>query len=115
MLLNLSNHPLSSWQEAQKAEAERLFSRVEDMPFPAVPPEADEEAIDALVDEYFEAIVKQSPAGVHIMGEMTFTCRLVEKLKAHGITCLASTTERIAREEGGRKVTEFRFSRFRKY
>lgn len=114
-LLNLSNHPLSSWQEAQKAEAERLFGRVEDMPFPAVPPEADEEAIDALVDEYFEAIVKQSPAAVHIMGEMTFTCRLVEKLKAHGITCLASTTERIAREEGGHKITEFRFSRFRKY
>ncbi len=114
-LLNLSNHPLSSWQEAQRVEAERLFGKVEDMAFPAIPPEMSEEELDQLVDEYFQKIIKESPAAVHLMGEMTFTCRLVQRLKAAGIPCLASTTERIAREEEGRKVTEFRFSRFRFY
>ncbi|RME03015.1 MAG: TIGR02221 family CRISPR-associated protein, partial [Bacteroidetes bacterium] len=34
-LLNLSNHPTSSWTEAQMAEAKRLFGEVIDLPFPA--------------------------------------------------------------------------------
>ncbi len=116
MLLNLSNHPTSSWTEAQMAEARRLFGEVIDMPFPAVPPDADEQALEALVEEYFDKILDKKPAAVHLMGEMTFTCRLVQKLKEAGITCLASTTERLVREEAdGRKVSEFRFRRFRKY
>ncbi|RMG38853.1 MAG: CRISPR-associated protein, partial [Methanobacteriota archaeon] len=75
------------------AEAKRLFGEVTDLPFPAVPPDADERALDALVDEYFKKILDIKPAAVHVMGEMTFTCRMVQKLKEAGITCLASTTE----------------------
>ncbi|RME32420.1 MAG: TIGR02221 family CRISPR-associated protein, partial [Deltaproteobacteria bacterium] len=92
-LLNLSNHPTSSWTVTQMAEAKRLFGEVTDLPFPAVPPDADERALDALVDEYFKKILDINPAAVHVMGEMTFTCRMVQKLKEAGITCLASTTE----------------------
>lgn len=114
-LLNLSNHPINSWTEAQLAEAKKLFGEVIDMPFPAVPPDADERALQTLVDEYIDKILELAPAAVHIMGEMTFTCRLVSKLKQVGIKCIASTTERIAEEFQGKKLVEFRFVRFREY
>ena len=53
---------------------------------------------------------------IHIMGEMTFTFRLVEKLKAAGIRCVASTSERVVQElSDGKKVVQFSFVRFREY
>lgn len=115
MLLNLSNHPKDSWQPEQLGEARKLFGEVIDMPFPAVPPDADERALQTLVDEYIDKILELAPAAVHIMGEMTFTCRLVSKLKQVGIKCIASTTERIAEEFQGKKLVQFRFVRFREY
>ncbi len=114
-LLNLSNHPTSSWTEAQLAEAKKLFGEVSDMPFPAVPPDIGEKEFQHLVDQYFQKIIEQAPSAVHIMGEMTFTCRMVGRLKEAGITCIASTTERIVEERGGKKIVEFRFVKFRKY
>ena len=52
---------------------------------------------------------------VHIMGEMTFTFAMVNALHKKGITCIASTTERISSEENGVKTSEFKFVQFRKY
>lgn len=114
-LLNLSNHPIATWTEKQLAEARRLYGDVEDLPFPLIPPDMTEEELEKLVEEYLQEIKQRAPAAVHIMGEMTFTCRLVQKLKEAGITCLASTTERLVQEVDGKKITEFRFVRFRKY
>ena len=52
---------------------------------------------------------------VHVMGEMTFTYYLVSLLKAKGITCVASTTERIIEEKDGMKTSLFKFVKFREY
>ena len=50
------------------------------------------------------------------MGEMTLTFRIVELLKAQGIRCVASTTERIVTDlPDNRKETQFTFVQFREY
>lgn len=121
MLLNLSNHPSTTWPEAQRRAALEQFGEVTDLAFPKVPPEAGLEQIDALAREYLEKIsAHQSTGGkpfaVHLMGEMTFTYTLINLLRQRGIPCLASTTERtVTEEQDGRKVSHFRFIRFRPY
>lgn len=116
MLLNLSNHPSSNWPESQKKTSIELYGRVEDMPFPQINPEMNESELDVCVEEYFQKILRLNPSAVHIMGEMTFVYQLVTKLKNKGMICIASTTQRIAVEDGsGNKISKFQFVRFRKY
>ena len=118
MFINLSNHPSSKWDEAQIEYAKR-YGDIIDLPFPQVDPDGDEAYIGNLVDEYVQSVLALGgPAEltVHVMGEMTFTCAIVAKLKAAGATCVASTTERIIRQlPDGRKESIFRFVRFRQY
>jgi len=121
MLINLSNHPVKNWNVKQISEAEKLFGEITDIPFPQINPETDEAGIENLVDEYFELCIetlhksKDKNNAVHLMGELTFTFGLVNKLLSEGIVCVASTTERKAIETKGKKITEFEFVRFRKY
>ena len=113
MLLNLSNHPSSSWSESQLAAA---GGKVEDLAFPQVNPDGDEAYIEQLANEYYNKIIEmQGITAVHIMGEMTFCYKLITKLKAHNIRCLASTTKRETVEENGVKISKFNFVRFREY
>ncbi|GAB4255864.1 MAG: hypothetical protein Kow0027_22740 [Saprospiraceae bacterium] len=115
MLLNFTHHPSKNWHSDQIAEASNCYGGVKDLPFPIIPPDIDEKGLDILVEEYYQRIIELAPAAVHIMGEMTFTCRMVSKLKDAGISCIASTTDRIVTEEKGKKIVEFKFVRFRKY
>ena len=88
------------------------------MPFPQVAPEMSAAEVAQLAEEYADSVVKMygSAVTVHVMGEMTFTHALVSRLKAQGIRCVASTTERHVRMEADRtKVSEFRFVQFREY
>jgi len=71
--------------------------------------------MQSLVQEYFETIQAMQPAAVHLMGEMTFTFALVQKLKSAGIPCVASTTHRRVEERGGKKIVQFEFVQFRPY
>ena len=52
---------------------------------------------------------------VHIMGELTFSYCLVNKLLAEGIKCIASTTERNTETTAEGKFTKFNFVKFREY
>lgn len=115
MLLNLSNHPSTLWGDNQKKSAERLYKKIQDLPFPQINPEWNEDQIDDLVQEYFMKIQDINPQAVHIMGEMTFTYRLVNRLKGVGISCVASTTNRKAIEKDGVKTSTFEFVKFRSY
>lgn len=116
MLLNLTNHPSVNWPENQKSTAVETYGNVKDMSFPQIDPNWDEDRIDQLAAEYALKIREINPTAVHIMGEMTFAFRLIAKLKEDRITCLASTTERIAEEDNkGNKISIFSFVRFRKY
>jgi CRISPR-associated DxTHG motif protein len=115
-LLNLSNHPSANWSEKQIKTAQHQYGPIEDIPFPAILPEWTEAEIDELSSRYLEQIRPRRPAAVHLMGEMTFTYALAQKLKTAGIPCVASTSERQVVDLGeGRKEAQFRFVRFRPY
>jgi len=120
MLINLSNHPSEKWSQ-QQLDAAKCYGTVVDLPFPVIDPMAESFEIDKLsagylnqIDLIFANDIKDQQA-VHIMGELTFSFSLVNKLRAKGIACLASTTQRIVNEEDNLKMTEFQFCRFRNY
>lgn len=115
MLLNLTNHPSSRWAPEQTNLALDTYDQITDLPFPSIPPDYSSNELDALVEQFAVEVLVRSPAAVHIMGEMTFTYRLVYRLKAHGIPCIASTTSRTTEEKDGVKLSKFVFVQFRAY
>ena len=100
--------------------AAAVYGEILDIPFPQIPPEKDERYIHDLAEKYASIIendlVHSDNNAVHVMGEMTFTYDLIKTLSLKGITCIASTTERIVRDisDNKREIT-FDFVRFRKY
>lgn len=119
MLINLTNHPSSRWSDKQKAAAE-VYGEIVDMPFPVIDEAGDEKYIATLADEYWNKIVNlydTQSVVVHLMGEQTFSYALIKRLRERGITCVASTTKRIVKEEVPGKKSEviFQFERFRAY
>lgn len=118
LFINLSNHPSENWSDTQKETAQE-YGEIIDIPFPSISPAASHEEIEALVSQYIEKILslgENHSITVHVMGEMTFTYMMVSQLKEMGIPCLASTTDRIVEETtDGKKISNFRFVRFRKY
>lgn len=113
--VNLSNHPTEKWDEAQTRAAHALAERIQDVPFPAVPPEADEAAIGMLAKVCLAKVPRETTHAL-VQGEFTLTVELVRLLQARGVTCLAATTTRNVEEESnGRKVSSFTFVRFRAY
>lgn len=117
-LINFSNHPSSLWSEAQLSAA-HAYGEVVDLPFPQVNPNMSEKELQALSSQYVDkilAMAKGDSITVHVMGEMTFTFLVVTRLKEMGIKCVSSTTERNASmTDDGKKVSEFKFVRFREY
>ena len=118
MLINLSNHPSGKWSKEQ-VEAAWRYGEVYDMPFPVVNPGASHEDVQSLAERYVEEIVSLAEKGnivVHVMGEMTFSFMVISLLKQRNISCVASTTSRNTEEtDDGRKISDFRFVRFREY
>jgi hypothetical protein len=115
MLLNLSNHPTNDWSEKQFSAAIEKYKKVEDMAFPEISPTALSSDLALLVEEYEQKIRKIDPLAVHIAGELTFTFRLVNKLKEIGYPCIASTSHRLVSQEGNKKTIVFEFVQFRSY
>lgn len=120
MLINFSNHPARMWQKKQYEEAISSFGEIVDLPFPVVNPAFDEEYIRTLAGDYLKKIEEIKPDAVMLSGEYTFTFMMANELLKRGITALAPTAERVAKEtkqEDGtiRKTIDFDFVRFRKY
>jgi hypothetical protein len=119
MLLNLSNHPSSKWPFDQIMAANIQFDGVEDLPFPNIDPFADDFEVARLSGDYFKMITARpdvSELTVHLMGEMTFSFRLINRLKKAGIPVVASTTNRtVLEEKDGKKTIQFQFIQFRNY
>lgn len=118
LLLNLSNHPYSVWDEKQREAAIKYGSCV-DMDFPKVRPEMSSEELDKLIADYEQTILKYAAdhiVTVHIMGEMTFCFGLISRLQAKGILCIASCAERNVEEQGNERIKSvYNFTRFREY
>ena len=118
VLLNLSNHPLSTWNVEQK-EAAAVYGEIVDLPFPAIADTADTADIQALADEYLckiQAMGNNKNTTIHIMGEQTFLYSLLHRLQACGYRCIASTTKRnVEILPDGSEKKSFTFARFREY
>lgn len=118
LLLNLSNHPYSVWEEKQR-EAAIIYGPCVDMDFPKVRPGMSSEELDKLIADYEQTILKYAAGHivtVHIMGEMTFCFRLISRLQAKGIQCIASCAERNVVEQGNERIKSvYNFTRFREY
>lgn len=118
LFLNISNHPLSTWTDAQKAAA---GCEIQDIPFPLVPPTASHDDVQDMADEIAVQALEfrnhgYGPITAHIMGDMTLTYALVSRLKAEGIMCVESTTLRkVIDNPDGSKTSYFNFVRFREY
>ena len=123
MLINLSNHPQSKWDNKQVQSAVEQFGSIFDMPFPNINPNFSTNEVEELAKQYFTNIFEifdecaNEPFGnaVHIQGEFTFVYSLVTLLKESGIVCLASTSHRNVKHEGEKKVIVFDFVQFREY
>lgn len=118
MLINLSNHPSTRWS-AEQMQAARAFGSVTDYPFPNVSPKWVEEDIRNEASRIATDILGTFPHDnltVHLMGEFTLTYALLQRFHAHGIQCIASTTERIVKDlPDGKKEVLFQFVQFRRY
>lgn len=117
LFVNFSNHSSQYWNDSQIVAAQE-YGEIIDIEFPAVDPKMVKEDIFKLVDDNIQMFIPYAAVSdltVHIMGEMTFTYLMVQRLKSLGIRCVASTTERVVEEHDGIKTSEFRFVRFREY
>jgi len=114
-VINLSNHPSNKWTQEQQKNAKKKYGIIEDLAFPNISPQMSKKELDQLVSQYFNLVILKNPMAVHLMGEMTFTFTLVNKLKSAGIKCIASTTNRIVEEKDGKKIVQFQFVQFREY
>lgn len=119
VFINVSNHPFSEWQADQLHAAQRV-GMVCDILFPVIPSEWDTQEVAMLVDVYRKKIkaLLPKPDGVsvvHVMGESVFTFMLVSLLLSEKYIVVASTTERVVSYEEDKKISSFKFVRFRKY
>jgi len=114
-LVNCSHHPFKKWSAPQQQLALQRYGKVEDVPFPMIDPTISAEALASLVEQFYRQIKAMQPTAVHLMGEMTFTYALVQRLKNTGIICIASTGKREVEEVADGQLVRFAFVGFRAY
>ena len=129
MLINLSNHPaykiengekIYIWGEKQLIAASG-YGKIEDIPFPNIPPELSTEEVSDLATAYLhkcEELIQSSinESAIHITGEVTFCFVLIQMLLKKGYKCIAATSNRnVVTKDDGTKITIFEFEHFREY
>jgi len=115
-LINISNHPSSSWSPEQRADWDEIF----DLPFPAVPPEWDTRQVISLAVELGQKVCELSsdlPRGefpcVMVQGEFSL-CTILYEIFRGEWRFFSPTSERLVEElPDGRKIVTFRFVRWR--
>ncbi len=122
MLINLSNHPSHQWQPAQKDLALEKYGSIIDILFPQLDPMAEMNEILLSAKQHAARCTRllsetnKAIHAIHIMGEHTFVYAFVRIMQQNNITCIASTTHRLASiDENGNKISRFEFCRFRMY
>jgi len=121
MLINLSNHPYSTWDKKEKEIAESLFGKVVDLSFPQIDPLADIKTVALLANDFVEKCINILLQGnnkqnaVHVTGEHCFVFQFVTIAKEKRLTCICSTTPRIVTSKNNIKSSIFKFESFRNY
>ena len=121
--VNLSNHPVATWSDAQRDAAAALgFGDACDLAggMPHVPPGDEAEAVWALAREVAAHAVAQGARAAMVSTDFTLTHALVMTLEAQGVRCFAATTtrevvERVRDDGATEKTAVFRFVRWRAY
>jgi len=121
--INLSNHPIDTWSEAQRQGALELGlgTPVELAGgMPLVPPEAGPDDIAKLAEDIVGRAMKQGVRGAFVAGEFTLTYALIQALCRQNIRCFTATTKRQASEvvapDGSvTRSSVFAFVRWREY
>ena len=98
MFINHTNHVSTKWSATQ-AEAARAWGAIEDLPFPDVGADWDEERVARLAEENAAKILAKEPRAVLCQGEFTYVHHLVNLLLTAGVTVLAATSRREVNEE----------------
>ena len=119
MFINHTNHASAKWSTPQE-EAARAWGEIEDLPFPDIGADWDEERVAKLAEESAARLIEKKPHAVLCQGEFTYVYHLVNLLRAAGVTVLAAASRREAVEEQAedgsvRKISRFVFTRFREY
>lgn len=118
MLINLSNHPSSNWEEGQKAAAS-MYGTIVDIAFPNIPPDLSVEEVEKQALAYLlrcESLISvHELSAIHLAGEPIFCFLLAQMLLANKHECLTSTSQRVVSEENGEKTSRFEFVQFRNY
>ena len=94
MIVNLSNHPSSSWSDKQ-LQAASEYGEIVDLQFPQIHPDATLGSVKRIARTYKDKILKLNPDVLHIQGEQVFVFILVNWMRELGIRCVASTSKRI--------------------
>lgn len=120
MLINISNHPITTWSNEQIAMAKSLWGDVCDVALPNISPHLDGAEVlqKAETDvEKYSSIIRgyDNNSAFHIMGESVYCFHIIRLLKERGNTVVASTTERDVSYNGEEKVSHFNFVKFREY
>jgi hypothetical protein len=120
---NVSNHPSVKWSPEQRQAALELIGGegdIQDVPFPFVRPEADDEELDNLAVSLVRNITYRDPDrfAAMVSGEYALTVLLLAKLTSLEVPVFVATTKRVSTEkvEGGKTTQEviFKFVQFRK-
>jgi CRISPR-associated DxTHG motif protein len=122
LFLNLSNHPLATWDEAQQSAAVALgHGPVADLEggMPLVDPALDESQVAALAEQIAHRAAAQGAHGAHVATDYGLTWSLVLALQARGIPAYQATTRRdsemVVVEGVPQKRSHFTFVRWRRY
>lgn len=119
MIINLSNHPMETWQEKQ-LQAARAYGELVDLPFPLLPGNMTGEELEQIAMQLLHRIREMKPDAVVIMGEFSLVFMLVDALLDEGIPILTAASERNTveqKEPDGTivKIARFDFVGFRPY
>ena len=112
--VNFSNHPSSEWEADQISKA-RAYGQIVDLPFPPVPGDAGDQRIKKMAEESIAEIMAYQPAAVMCQGEFTLSYAVTRRLLEEGVIVLAACSERDSVIQDGKRITEFKFTKFRKY
>jgi len=124
LFLNISNHKLNQ-EQIDYAKKHFKVTEFKDISFPNINPKWDLDEIKYRAKEFIETKIRlvlknYDKIYFYIMGELSFFFQLsttlifekVEKMK--NWIFVVSTTKRISKEKNGKKISEFKFEKFRR-
>jgi hypothetical protein len=119
MFYNLSNHPHINWGNAQ-LEAARKWGGIEDVPFPKVPAQLDEQDILRLARECVKKVKMSANDAIFVAGEYGIVFPIIDELLNQEKTVLSTVSDgkmtyRTTDNGTSERITHFNFLEFIPY